>query len=73
MLVVIGPAREDDDEYFLEFTTAISQTPRTHYLPPVAHPKLIAAINQADILLNTSTSEGASNAILEAMKLGTPV
>lgn len=72
MLAIIGPAR-DHDEYFEDFMSAVAETSGVHYISPVAHQKLIAAIQQATVLLNTSISEGASNAILEAMDLGTPV
>jgi glycosyltransferase involved in cell wall biosynthesis len=43
------------------------------YHPAVPRPLLLAWIAQADVLLNTSESEGMSNAIMEAMALGTPV
>ena len=46
---------------------------RLIYLPPVSHGALLAAISEADIVLNSSRTEGQCGAILEAMALGTPV
>jgi predicted glycoside hydrolase/deacetylase ChbG (UPF0249 family) len=43
------------------------------YLPPVSHGALLAAISEADVVLNSSRTEGQCGAILEAMALGTPV
>jgi predicted glycoside hydrolase/deacetylase ChbG (UPF0249 family)/glycosyltransferase involved in cell wall biosynthesis len=43
------------------------------YHPPVSHDKLLAAINESALLLNTSLSEGMANVLLEAMALGKPV
>jgi glycosyltransferase involved in cell wall biosynthesis len=43
------------------------------YHPPVSHDKLLAAMNESNVLLNTSLSEGMANVLLEAMALGTPV
>jgi glycosyltransferase involved in cell wall biosynthesis len=41
-------------------------------LPPVPHATLLAWTAQADVALNSSDSEGESNALLEAAALGTP-
>ena len=43
------------------------------YLPVVPRHTLLAYMRCANVLLNTSRSEGQSNAILEAMAQGTPV
>lgn len=44
-----------------------------HYLGTLSREDTHAAMQQADIVLNTSKSEGLSNALLEAMMLGTPI
>eukprot|EP00656_Telonema_subtile_P056107 TRINITY_DN8892_c0_g1_i1.p1 TRINITY_DN8892_c0_g1~~TRINITY_DN8892_c0_g1_i1.p1 ORF type:complete len:365 (-),score=88.68 TRINITY_DN8892_c0_g1_i1:318-1412(-) len=72
VLLVVGPSR-DDDEYSKRFQTALAQSARVHYWPPIEQGDLMAAVKQARLLLNTSLSEGASNAILEAMSVGTVV
>jgi predicted glycoside hydrolase/deacetylase ChbG (UPF0249 family) len=43
------------------------------YCTPVAHATLLAMIREADAVVNSSISEGMSNALLEAMAIGTPV
>ena len=42
-------------------------------MPPVNRSALLAAISEADIVLNSSRTEGQCGAIMEAMALGTPV
>jgi len=42
-------------------------------MPPLARPRLFAAMREADVVLNTSLGEGMCGALLEAMSLGTPV
>ena len=43
------------------------------YLPPVGHSALLAALSEADIVLNSSLTEGQCGALLEAMALKIPV
>ncbi|MDA0375918.1 MAG: glycosyltransferase family 4 protein [bacterium] len=51
----------------------IRQEGGIHYLGALSREDTHAAMEQSNIVLNTSLSEGLSNAILEAMMLGTPV
>jgi hypothetical protein len=44
-----------------------------HYHPPVPRPLLLSWLRQCTALVNSSVSEGMSNALLEAMALGVPV
>jgi len=44
-----------------------------HYLGALSREDTHAVMQQANIVLNTSRSEGLSNALLEAMMLGTPI
>ena len=46
---------------------------RIVYHPPVPHPRLLSAIRDSDVVLNSSISEGMANSILEAMALETTV
>eukprot|EP00658_Telonema_sp_P-2_P049000 TRINITY_DN3725_c0_g5_i2.p1 TRINITY_DN3725_c0_g5~~TRINITY_DN3725_c0_g5_i2.p1 ORF type:complete len:293 (+),score=67.30 TRINITY_DN3725_c0_g5_i2:108-986(+) len=71
-LLIVGPSR-DDDEYVHKFQSVIAENPFVHYWQPIDQDKLMAVLQQATAVLNTSLSEGASNAILEAMSLRTPV
>jgi len=41
--------------------------------PPVPRAQLLSWMAEADVVVNTSEAEGQSNAILEAMAVGTPV
>jgi hypothetical protein len=62
-----------DPDYFNKFMTAINKRPWAHYLgviPPEAMP---SAMSEADIILNHSSSEGMSNALLEAVAVGRTV
>lgn len=43
------------------------------YHPALPRAELLSWLRQADVALNTSESEGQSNAVLEAMSLGVPV
>jgi glycosyltransferase involved in cell wall biosynthesis len=44
-----------------------------HFFEALPRPEMLAAIAEADAVLNTSLSEGMCGVILEAMALGTPV
>lgn len=46
---------------------------RFHWLNDVPYPEALSWIEQVDFTLNTSHSEGGSNAVAESIALGTPV
>jgi glycosyltransferase involved in cell wall biosynthesis len=70
-LVIAGAVLElDYAEPALETLTAL---PGVHYLPPLPRSKMLAAMRRADLVLNTSLSEGMCGSVLEAMALRTPV
>jgi glycosyltransferase involved in cell wall biosynthesis len=59
-------------------SSSSSASPRAHsygpilYHPPVGAADAVAALRAADIVLNTSLSEGMSNVLMEAMTVGAP-
>lgn len=66
-----GP--ELDADYARRFLAAVAERPWVTYLgviPPAAMP---AAIGEADVILNNSSSEGLPNALIEAAALGRPI
>jgi len=70
-LACCGPILED--AYGRSFLAAVASRPWTTYLgivPPEAMP---AALCQADVIINNSSSEGLSNALAEAAALGRPI
>lgn len=70
-LVIAGDAVDPD--YADEIKDRGARMPHVTVLDPVAHDEVMAALCDADVLLNTSQSEGESRAILESMAMGTPV
>jgi len=66
VLVVIGPVRDKD--YYKKVKDIKLDFFKIH--GPVKSPNLCAAMTEADIVVNTSISEGMSGALLEAMSLG---
>lgn len=61
------------DEYYAEIIQSrIAKLPWACYLGELPHEEMEAVINQADVVLNTSHSEGQPLAVLEAMSLGLP-
>jgi glycosyltransferase involved in cell wall biosynthesis len=66
-----GPAL--DQSYFKTFISAIDQRPWAHYLGVIPSDAMPSAMAEADLILNHSTSEGMSNALLEAIAVGRPV
>ncbi|MFL5319785.1 MAG: glycosyltransferase, partial [Myxococcaceae bacterium] len=44
-----------------------------HFVGPLSRSVLLSAMRQADVVLNTSVSEGMCGALMEAMAVGTPV
>lgn len=70
-LAVVGPLLER--EHAEEALSILAERPGVSYLPPLPRDRLLAAINEADVLINTSRSEGVGGALLDAMSIGTPV
>jgi glycosyltransferase involved in cell wall biosynthesis len=70
-LLIVGPVIEAEE--MKSINVLISSLDYVHYYNEMPHSQLLEAIKQADILLNSSESEGQSIAIIEAFYLGTPV
>jgi glycosyltransferase involved in cell wall biosynthesis len=70
-LVVVGAVIEPD---YAEVALAeMTDRAGIHYVSPLSRPELLAAMAEADVVLNSSLSEGMCGTVLEAMALGTPV
>ncbi|MGE5396424.1 MAG: glycosyltransferase [Chitinophagales bacterium] len=69
-LLILGAAI--DIEYTDHINSRISQLDWAHYLGEIPHQKIGGIIYTADIVLNTSWSEGQPQGALEAMYLGKP-
>jgi glycosyltransferase involved in cell wall biosynthesis len=70
-LVIVGAVIEQD---YAEVALAeMSDRPGIHYVSALSRPELLAAMAEADVVLNSSLSEGMCGTVLEAMALGTPV
>lgn len=70
-LILCGPLLDDD--YGRRFLDAVAARPWATWLgivPPGAMPSLM---RQVDVIVNNSSSEGLSNALVEAAVLGRPV
>lgn len=70
-LALAGAVLEPD--YAEGALTILAERPGVTFLPALPRPQMLAAIAEADVVLNTSLSEGMCGVILEAMELGTPV
>lgn len=70
-LCIAGPIIEP--EFAQEPLHQIQSLSGVHYINGLPRPQMLAAMEQSDIVLNTSISEGMSSAILESMALHTPV
>lgn len=71
-LVIAGPTLDATEGDRLR--AAAAPRPWLHYLGPLSHGEICAALKTVQVVLNTSVSEGGmSNAILEAMSVGVPV
>jgi glycosyltransferase involved in cell wall biosynthesis len=66
-LIVAGP---DQDAAYADGLRALGKQPGVRVLPTLAHDRMGACYTDADVVLNTSLSEGASPVILEAGILG---
>lgn len=62
-----------DDTYSRRFFAAVDQRVWVNYLGVVPPKAMPAAMNQVDVVLNNSTSEGLPNALIEAASLGRPI
>lgn len=70
-LVYAGPVLEHDlGERLRDIART---TPWVHYIGTVPHDNVGGLLAAADVVLNTSHSEGLSNAVLEAMSTGKPI
>ncbi len=70
-MIIAGP---DQDTAYADALRALSkQQPGVRVLPTLAHDRMGAAYLDADVVLNTSLSEGAAPTILEAGILGRAV
>lgn len=70
-LVVAGAVLEPD--YAEEALSVLAERLGIHYLSALPRPAMLSAIREADVVINTSLSEGMCGVLLEAMRLGTPV
>lgn len=71
-LWIVGPVIEEDEGLVIKELIKENNT-WTKYIGAVPHPMMGAVLQEADVVLNTSHSEGQSTAILEAMASGLPV
>ena len=70
-MILAGP--EQDGDYAKSVRAECEREPGVRVLPTLAHDRMGAAYVDADVVLNTSFSEGASPTVLEAGILGRPV
>ncbi len=70
-MIVAGPDQEAT--YAAELRSLCAQQPGVRVLPTLAYDRMGAAYTDADVVLNTSLSEGAAPTILEAGILGRAV
>lgn len=70
-MILAGP--DQDPTYASELRAQCGQQSGVRVLPTLAHDRMGAAYIDADVVLNTSFSEGAAPTILEAGILGRPV
>jgi glycosyltransferase involved in cell wall biosynthesis len=68
--VFAGPALDPD--YAWEFARALTGRSFARWLDPIAPSAMESALRSADVVLNTSRSEGMSNVLLEAVAAGVP-
>jgi|GEM_PF-1256847 len=71
VIVLLGPLL--DNEFASEVLKQVGIHPCLKYHPPIPHGLVQSVVRQADVLINSSVSEGMSNSILEAMVARVPV
>jgi glycosyltransferase involved in cell wall biosynthesis len=63
-----------DASYSKAFVQEVERfAPRASWIPPIPPAAMRTAYSAADVVVNASTSEGLSNALIEAMAAGRPV
>lgn len=67
-LVCAGPVL--DPAYGESFLARIQSVPWVRHIERIPHAAMMSAYRSADVVLNTSRSEGISNALMEAMAAG---
>lgn len=70
-LIFCGP--ELDDGYGHHFHRAVDERPWVHYLGVIPPDAMADAMQQVDVVVNNSQSEGLPNALIEASVLGRPI
>lgn len=71
VLVFAGPIL--DAEYGHQLANRLAKEPWVRHLPHIPPDAMAAAYRASDVVLNTSLSEGLSNALMEAMTVGRPI
>lgn len=71
-LWLVGPVLDDDEGQMVQ-NLIDNQRDWIRYIGPVEHTKMGSILKNADVVLNTSLSEGQPSSILEAMGNGFPV
>ena len=69
--VLAGPIL--DEKLFQEIKREFQKLPFAQYMGPVPHIEISDLYRAVDVVLNTSSSEGVSQSLLEAMLLGKPI
>ena len=70
-MIIAGASQ--DEAYAMRVRAEADDTPGVRVMPSLARERMGAAYADADVVLNTSLSEGAAPTILEAGMLGRPV
>jgi glycosyltransferase involved in cell wall biosynthesis len=70
-LAIVSPARDPD--YWGKVEKRVMDSPATHWYGTVELREMPAWYRAADLVINTSYTEGLSNALLEALACGRPV
>lgn len=71
LFLIAGPAL--DPSQAAAAREVVATHPWVRWLGPVSHDRMGSLLQSADVVLNTSTAEGLSNAVLEAMAARRPV
>ena len=70
-LAFCGPIIEE--EYSQRFLSALETRPWAHYLGAIPTQAMASAMREADVVVNSSQTEGLANSLLEAATLGIPI